>query len=501
MVDSEVESLKLHSQELRQHLFAVSGMCCAPPESGDECGDNAERPDSAHTAASEVERLHAEIESLRLRAKQAAATCTICSTAMQNKTPVLVDMTKGCLHLSTELVRSEQLSKHLAVPILDRERVVGVLNVATRSQQPNLASQKQMLEAIGREIGPVVAQAMLHQRVRQEQRKLSAVLNATTDLVLVLDYSLHILLLNEAALQILNVSKDEVLGRPVSALNLPRLDAVLTASDESSFVEEVSMPLGRTLQASASHVRDVGWVIVMRDVTSFKELDRLRTEWVASVSHDLKGPMATVQLSADLIEMAGPLNQMQQRKLQAVADAIERMRSLVTGVLDLARLEAGPTFRNEVVCLSEVLRSVNEELRPLAEARAQALTLIIPNELPPVSGDKQLLTRACANLVHNALKYTPPQGWVRLSATVDGAMVVVKVADDGPGIPLELQSRLFEPFFRGTRATSQIEGTGLGLSIVKSIIEKHRGTINVESSLGAGAVFSFRIPIAPGDTI
>lgn len=177
------------------------------------------------------------------------------------------------------------------------------------------------------------------------------------------------------------------------------------------------------------------------------------------------------------------------------------MRCLVTDVLDLARLEAGPTLSNELVYLEEVAKAVHKELSPLAEAKEQVLRLNLPKGLLPVSGDRQLLHRACANLVHNAIKYTPHQGMVEIAATQDKGMATVSVADNGRGIPVELQSRLFEPFFRGTLSTTQAEGTGLGLSIVKTIVEKHRGKIGVDSYPGAGSTFSFRIPVAADDSV
>lgn len=110
---------------------------------------------------------------------EAAATCTVCSASMKDRTAILVDLAEGCPHLSGELLRSEQLTKHLAAPVLDRGRVVGVLNVATKSEHSTLASQREMLETIRREIGPVVMQAVLHQRVCQEQLKLSTIQRQT----------------------------------------------------------------------------------------------------------------------------------------------------------------------------------------------------------------------------------------------------------------------------------------------------------------------------------
>ena len=287
------------------------------------------------------------------------------------------------------------------------------------------------------------------------------------------------------------------MGQPISALGIDGLVAALDEARKAkdSIVHEVATPSERTLYASVSPVHDVGWVIVMQDITTLKELDKLRTQWVAAVSHDLKNPIAAVQLSAGLMEKAGPLNEAQKEILAKMQRGGERLRSLVTDVLDLARLEAGPALRLGVVNPVEVIAEAISDAETLAADKGLALMTDLPPALPPVRGDAALLGRVMANLLGNAIKYTPSGGQVTVYAQPKDDVVEVKVIDTGRGIPPESLPRIFDRFYRVPGSEEEAEGTGLGLSIVKSIVEKHGGRIWVESEVGQGSTFVFTVPV------
>jgi signal transduction histidine kinase len=275
-------------------------------------------------------------------------------------------------------------------------------------------------------------------------------------------------------------------------------DALEAARDATEpVVREIAAPGGRTLYASVSPVHDVGWVMVMQDITPLKELERLRTEWVAAVSHDLKNPIAAVQLAAGLMEKAGPLTEMQREVLAKMLRSSERLRSLVTDVLDLARLEAGPAVRVSVVNLTAIIAETIAEVEPLASDKTLTLVADLPPDLPLGQGDAALLARVVSNFLSNAIKYTPSGGQVTVRTWSQEDMLEVNVIDTGRGIPSESLPHVFDRFYRVPGAKDEAEGTGLGLSIAKSIVEKHGGHIWVESELGQGSTFAFTVPIAP----
>jgi signal transduction histidine kinase len=264
---------------------------------------------------------------------------------------------------------------------------------------------------------------------------------------------------------------------------------------KDAVVREVAVPTGGTLYASVSPVQSVGWVIVMQDITPLKELDKLRTEWVATVSHDLKNPIAAVQLSAGLLEKAGPLNEMQHEILAKLHRGSERMRSLVTDVLDLARLEAGPALRASAVDPLDFIAETIADVETMASNKSLTLITDLPSSLPAVRGDAALLARVMSNLLSNAIKYTSTGGQVTVRAQPQDDVLQIEVTDTGHGIPEKALPHIFDRFYRVPGSEEEAEGTGLGLSIVRSIVEKHGGRIWVESEENKGSTFAFTVPV------
>jgi signal transduction histidine kinase len=175
----------------------------------------------------------------------------------------------------------------------------------------------------------------------------------------------------------------------------------------------------------------------------------------------------------------------------------ERLRSLVTDVLDLARLEAGPALRLSIVNPVEVVAEAISDAETLAADKGLALMTDLPPKLPPVRGDAALLGRVMANLLSNAIKYTASGGQVTVCAKPqDDDRLQIEVIDTGRGIPAESLPHIFDRFYRVPDSEEEVEGTGLGLSIVKSIVEKHGGKIWVESEEGKGSTFAFTVPVS-----
>jgi PAS domain S-box-containing protein len=394
------------------------------------------------------------------------------------------------------LIREAGVKSLLSAPLSIGGRPIGALNLFNDELADAFDVHDVHLTKVYADLAAVaIDNARLYQSVEDERHRFAAILSDTTDAIVVLDQAGQVLLFNAAAEDFLG---DLATGQPVGALGT---DDLVTALDDarrakSSIVREIATPDGQTLYASVSPVHDVGWVTVMQDISSLKELDKLRTQWVAAVSHDLKNPIAAVQLSAGLMEKAGPLNEMQKEILEKMHRGSERLRSLVTDVLDLARLEAGPALRMGVVSPVEVIAEAISDAETLATENGLTLMTDLPPELPPVRGDAALLGRVMANLLSNAIKYTPSGGQVTVCAQpLDDDRLQIEVIDTGYGIPSESLPRIFDRFYRVPSSEEEAEGTGLGLSIVKSIVEKHGGKIWVESEEGAGSTFAFTVPV------
>ena len=263
--------------------------------------------------------------------------------------------------------------------------------------------------------------------------------------------------------------------------------------------DEILLSDGRTLYANASAIIDdngelIGRVAVLRDITHLKELDTMKSEFVATVSHDLRAPLTYMRGYATMLPMVGPLTLKQKDYAEKVMAGIEQMTELIDDLLVLGRIEAGIGLVQEDCSLANVARSVVETLTPQALSRGLTLELgCLAERL--IVGDHGLLRHAVANLVDNAVKYTPPGGKVIVSVDEREDAMIVSVKDTGIGIATADQVRLFERFYRvKRRETTDIKGSGLGLAIVKSIAEWHHGRVWVDSRTGEGSTFHILIP-------
>jgi len=238
-----------------------------------------------------------------------------------------------------------------------------------------------------------------------------------------------------------------------------------------------------------------------RRIREMEEMDRLKSEFVAVASHELKTPLASLALSVGLLReraQDGPWQEREHRLLDAAAEDVDRLHALVRDLLDLSKIEAGRLELDlrPVAPAAAVDRAI-AALHERATERRIELASDVAADLPFVHADPARLDGVLANLVDNAIRYSEPGGHVLVSADHFGRFVQFSVADDGPGIPVEDQSRVFDRFVRLTRLGAAAGGTGLGLAIAREVVRAHGGAIWVDSGPGPGSVFSFTLPVAP----
>jgi NtrC-family two-component system sensor histidine kinase KinB len=236
--------------------------------------------------------------------------------------------------------------------------------------------------------------------------------------------------------------------------------------------------------------KPVGVAVVLHDVTRFRLMDDVKSNLVATVSHELKTPLTSIRMVLHLLleRTLGPLTSRQTEMLEMARKDSERLLRILNDLLDLARMEAGDSqLHRENVSPGELLKSIAEEVQPLINAQGMKLSLFTSPGLPPVAVDRQRMSLVFHNLITNAVKFSPPGGEIELHAAQTNGSVCFSVTDHGPGVPQSYQARIFDRFFRapGHKKT----GAGLGLSIAREIVNAHGGRMGVRSTEGQGSEF------------
>ncbi len=324
-------------------------------------------------------------------------------------------------------------------------------------------------------------------------------LNRLHEGVCLVDVTLRPIFANPPAHAMLGI--DESAGTPAK---LPSVEIsalarkTLSAGEEAEAQVDIFYPKRASLHVRVTQVADGdGALIVMRDITEEIHIQRVRKEFVTHASHELKSPVASLRTVTDALKQAIEAGDAPQaeRFTNALTDDLERMSALVEDLLDLSRVE-DPAALPVGTC--DVGAVVNEELSALArsiEDNDLHLRMSI-DPLLEIKGDPRQIGLMVRNLVRNAIRYTPDGGHIDVTAARAGTEVIIRVTDDGIGIPQESQPRLFERFYRVDQARARAHGgTGLGLAIVKHVAESHGGSVGVSSQLGEGSTFTVRLPL------
>jgi two-component system phosphate regulon sensor histidine kinase PhoR len=317
---------------------------------------------------------------------------------------------------------------------------------------------------------------------------------------------LRVEMANAAAHALLERPAGSMLGRTViEALGDHRLEALVRdAGDRGTSTIEISLrdPDGPALVARARRSPTLGIWLVLEDVAELRRLQRIRAEFVDNLSHELRTPITTIGLLAETLardaEAAGgsvPVK-MKERigKLEEETGTISQM---ISELLDLARIESGSRqLLLDDVDLGKVAVDAVERLRPFADRHRIRLVVEAPPSLPLVRGEASALAQVFTNLLHNAVKFSPPDTTVQVTVKGSHDAVEATVVDQGMGIAAVDLPRVFERFYKADRSRTSGGGTGLGLAIARHIVEGHGGRLSVSSTEGEGAAFTVNLPVA-----
>lgn len=391
----------------------------------------------------------------------------------------------------------------LAVALRHENRYYGVVWAGYEQPRKFSDADVRFVTTLAGQAALAVANAHLFLNVEASRKQLEAILNSTPDPVIVTDRRNRLLLANRAAASALGPAVDDTQSgmETEKVIKLKPLLSLLQTATTEQRTTEITLADKRTYLATASPVTmegmQIGRVCIMRDVTHFKELDSMKSEFVATVSHDLRSPLTLMRGYATMLDTVGELNEQQQGYVKKIISGVENMSRLVNNLLDLGRIEFGVGLQVENVTVLDIIERVTSALQLQALQKNIAMSVELPKDMPhAVEADQALLHQAMYNLVENAIKYTPEHGRVVIRTLSQPEYLIFAIEDSGLGIATDDLPRLFEKFYRGKQREARSQpGSGLGLAIVHSIAESHRGRVWVDSQVGKGSTFYLQIPL------
>ena len=397
----------------------------------------------------------------------------------------------------------------LIVPLLSQDQAIGLMTFEHFAAERRISEDQIDLAAtIASQASVAIDNARLYQVTVAEKERTATIVEQAFAGIVLLDCELRVVSLNPAAEAIIGEGAVQVIGKHCSEVFDPGLAGEGSLLRKAMMTGERVPPTEQTLFRGERR-RDVllgvaplpdGYLLSLADITQLKELDRLKSDIIANVSHEFRTPLAIIKAYAELLMDTEQDQAVEtQREFLTIIDAeTDRLAGMVSDLLDIARLEAGRgNMPRALVQIDDVITEVLSLLQFQAHGRDITVQVDVPPALPALLGNKDVLMTLVRNLLGNAIKFSRPGGTVDVIARQDDGALVLQVIDRGIGIAAEDLPHLFEKFYRAKAAQDAgIRGTGLGLVLVKQAVEAHGGTIAVESQRGEGTRFIVTLPVS-----
>jgi two-component system, NtrC family, sensor histidine kinase KinB len=394
-------------------------------------------------------------------------------------------------------------------PIYAQERVIGVLQAINPHSGAFDPDALLVLSGIGNMAGTTIQHAQLFERLQAAHKRYRELFDDSVDPILVTGWDGRIHEANRQAAFFSEYTSKQLQGMSINKLHditmgdrnvdIDKLKAGVTMDYEAVLKSRTGRAIPIHVQVRRvvfEETESLQWL--MHDITERKELDTLREDMLSMIYHDLRSPLANIVSSLDLLTALGngPDHETIQTVVTIARRSTERIQRLVSSLLDVNRLDSGqPIVTQRSVPAGTLAKDVIDTVLPMMDSKHQTLTSHIPQKLPSVWVDDDMIRRVLINLLENASKFTQPGGKIELGAKRDGDWLQMWVEDDGPGIPFADQERIFEKFTRLKQEVSP-SGLGVGLAFCRLAVEGHGGKIRVESEIGQGSKFIITLPLA-----
>ncbi len=417
------------------------------------------------------------------------------------------NVAESCIRLSKPIVSAPSLPKNISknflghtiihIPIHLNGLTVGLLKVVNRKRIPFSDYDERLLSALAGFAEIALDEVQKQKNLGQEKTYVDTILTEIDEGIVIINSEQKIVFINKNARDALDLQDEKLEDRrAVETFQQPELlDYFLNEKSPAFMNVEIVLTDGRVMNTHITPIANFGSVISMQDITHLKQVDRIKTEFVHTVSHNLRSPLTAILGYLELLHRVGEINSQQQEFIQRIQLSVNNITALINDLLDLGSIEAGLDTHKELVDLSTIAQYSIEGLKNRSLKKDQQLIVLIPEKLPFVMGNPGRLRQVVSNLLTNAIQYTPIEGSITVSARADTGQVILEVIDNGIGIPTGELPFIFDKFFRGSNISVEAAGTGLGLAIVKTIVENHQGRIWVNSVKGNGTTFSVVLPI------
>lgn len=384
------------------------------------------------------------------------------------------------------------------VPLQYKGETIGVLGVDNRNSP--LMFQKRdinMLSTLAEFAVIALLNADIFDITKTEKNKLDALLKKIHDGVIVTNQEQVITLMNKAAGLALGVEPDEAIGKPYkSIISHPEVLELLDPETRGlANRTEMSCEDGRSFIIQRTPIPEVGIALTLNDITSLKKLDRIKSDFVNTVSYDLRSPLTSILGYAELVERGGPVNELQQEFIRRIQAGVENITYLVDDLVNLGRIEAGLDTRREVIDLRQCIEQVSQSVKKAIARKNAQLTIDLSDNLPDFFGNPVQIRQMFEHLIDNSIKYSQPGGRIAISGELEQDQIIIQFADSGIGIPSVDLPYIFDKFYRASNIDNATAGTGLGLAIVRSVVQSHGGRIWVESNSEQGTIFTIVLPV------
>lgn len=418
---------------------------------------------------------------------------SLVGTVINTGEPIILDE-----ETPTKIKTSYLIHSLVYAPIKTNGKTIGVLGVDNRHKTTSFTNRDiVLLSALAEYAMIAIVNARLYENLLEERNKFETVLTKIQDCVILIDNENRLIFANQAALSAFALSGFAILGKPVEEVFSSKelINVINDPSQDESGKTEIRTEDEKYYRVSRTIIPDIGYVITMNDITYLKNINQIKSDFVNTVSHDLRSPLTAIMGYVELIRKTGPVNETQEDFINQIQSSVGNITKLVNDLLNLGRIESGFDSNKETFSINDSIKLVVDANDVKIKNKKLNINLQLPDNIPAIQANQRQMRQMVDNLLENMIKYTPKGKDIYIRCELKDNQIILQFKDEGIGIPPKDIPNIFDKFYRASNIDTDIAGTGLGLSIVKSIIDSHGGRIWVDSELDIGTSFFVVLPL------